>query len=469
MIADFLDRDEVGRYVAAMRNQLKAGRLDKKAPAAAAGIGRPAADPAVAAQAVVDALPDNDTGDVSSGGSHASAPFFSRDPMVSLLQTSLEDEARKSGVVHEPEDRGRFGRIVGVLESIEHKIDPFHDAQKFSTHDPDWVTKISEATLDRIAKGNHPFNPNPAQCDVGDGSALRVVVVGDWGTGLPHACQVAKLMAEEIAEAHGRGVPVHVIHLGDVYYSGDPVEVQRRVLADGMWPVTADQADRGIGSWSLNGNHDMYAGGWGYFETLLGDPRFRNQRSADGKPTSFFRIRHPQWDLVGIDTSWDTDVLSEGKSGVLADPQAAVVKGWAEESAREGRKLMLLSHHQLVSAYDGGDIGTVLPAKLAPLLDSGQIAAWLWGHEHRCMGFEAVHGIPFVRCIGHGGIPVSLEPQTASAAIPPPGIWQESASFEEGGVSWHRFGFAVLDFDGDQVEVRYRDDDGTQPRSERIP
>ncbi len=146
----------------------------------------------------------------------------------------------------------------------------------------------------------------------------------------------------------------------------DPVEVQRRVLADGMWPVTADQANQGVGSWSLNGNHDMYAGGWGYFETLLGDERFTLQRSADGRPTSFFRIRHPHWDLVGLDTSWDTDVLSQGKSGALADPQAAIVKGWADECAREGRKLMLLSHHQLVSAYDQADIGTVLADEAGP-------------------------------------------------------------------------------------------------------
>jgi Calcineurin-like phosphoesterase len=469
MIADFLDRGEIGGYVAAMREQLKAGRLDNKATAAAAGIGRPSDDPALAVRAVLDALPDDNTGEGSSGGEHTSAPFFSRDPMVSLLQTSLEDEARKSGVVHEPEDRGRFGHIVGVVESIEHRIESVLHPEKFSTHDPDWVTKIGEATLDRIAKGNHEFNPNPAECDVGDHGALRLVVVGDWGSGLPRACQISKLMAEEIADAQGRGVPVHVIHLGDVYYSGDAVEVQRRVLADGMWPVTAEQANQGIGSWSLNGNHDMYAGGWGYFETLLADERFKLQRSADGKPTSFFRIRQSHWDLVGLDTSWDTDVLSQGKSGVLADPQAAVVKAWADESARDGRKLMLLSHHQLVSAYDLGDIGTVLAEKLAPLLGSGQIAAWLWGHEHRCMGFEAVHRIPFVRCIGHGGIPVAIEPQAASAAIPSPGVWQESGSFEQDGMSWHKFGFAVLDFDGDQVEVRYRDDDGSQPRTERIP
>jgi hypothetical protein len=469
MIADFLDRDEVGGYVAAMRDQLKDGRLDDKAPAAAAGIGRPSADPSAAVQAVLNALPDNNTGDASSGGAQMSVPFVSRDPMVSLLQTSLEDEARKSGVVHQPEDRGRFGHIACVIESIEHEIHSMLHPQKFSPHDPDWVTKISAATLDRIAKGNHPFNPNPAEYDVGDHSELRVVIVGDWGTGLPHACMVSKLMAEEIAEAQGREVPVHVIHLGDVYYSGDPVEVQRRVLADGMWPVTADQAAQGVGSWSLNGNHDMYGGGWGYFDTLLGDERFKLQRSADGKPTSFFRIRLPRWDLVGLDTSWDTDVLCVGKAGALTDPQAAIVKGWADECTREGRKLMILSHHQLVSAYDQGDIGNVLPAKLAPLIDGKQIAAWLWGHEHRCMGFESAHGIPYVRCIGHGGMPVAVEPEAASGSTPAPGVWQESESFEELGASWHKFGFAVLDFSGDQVEVRYRNDDGTQPRTEQIP
>jgi hypothetical protein len=227
--------------------------------------------------------------------------------------------------------------------------------------------------------------------------------------------------------------------------------------------VTDEQAHGGVTSWSLNGNHDMYSGGWGYFQTLLGDERFSSQRSSDHKPTSFFRIRTPSWDLVGLDTSWDPEVLSLGQKGVLADPQAKVLRGWAAES---DRKLMLLSHHQLVSSYDLGDLGTVLPHKLAPLLESKRIDAWLWGHEHRCMGFEEVHGIPFLRCIGHGGIPV---PATAEdAKIPAPGAWQEFGSFEENDARWNSFGFAVLDFDGPQISVRYRDDEGTQVRAEQI-
>ena len=51
-----------------------------------------------------------------------------------------------------------------------------------------------------------------------------------------------------------------------------------------LWPVTADQAGAGVTSWSLNGNHDMYSGGFGYFQTLLADPRFAAQRSPDGTP-----------------------------------------------------------------------------------------------------------------------------------------------------------------------------------------
>ncbi|MEY2517421.1 MAG: hypothetical protein QOJ89_4779 [bacterium] len=452
MIAQFSDEDEVGRYVGAMRDQLAAGALDEHAAAAARAIGRGAADPATA---VLAALPQDDAGPASSGEGEIRSPFFSRNPAVSLLQTSLEDEARKSGAVDRPKHLGLFTHIVGFVESILHP-------ERFGPHDSDWVSRVAEATLDRLAKGNHPFNPKPAEYEISEDDA-RIVIVGDWGSGLPRARAVAELMALEVADALAAGRPAHVIHLGDVYYSGDRVEYERRVLADGLWPVSAEQAALGATSWSLNGNHDMYSGGWGYFDTLLGEERFANQRSPDGEPTSFFRIKTPSWDLVGLDTSWDPEVLSLGQKGVLADPQATVLGGWAAES---DRRLMLLSHHQLVSSYDLGDLGTVLPHRLAPLLDAKRIDAWLWGHEHRCMGFDAVHGIEFLRCIGHGGIPV---PATAEdAKIPPPGAWQEFGSFEENDARWNSFGFAVLDFDGPRVGVRYRNDEGTQTRVERI-
>jgi hypothetical protein len=204
----------------------------------------------------------------------------------------------------------------------------------------------------------------------------------------------------------------------------------------------------------------MYSGGYGYFDTLLGDDRFAHQRSPDGRGTSFFRLRNAFWDIAGLDTSWDANVLSLGQRGVLHDPQAAVLERWAKES---DRRLMLLSHHQLVSAYDLHDLGTVLPFKLESLLKSRRISAWLWGHEHRCMAFSAAE-VPVMRCIGHGGIPVPSS--TIRDPLPKPGVWQETDTFAERNCTWVRFGFAVLDFNDAAVTATYCDDEGKPTRTE---
>ncbi|HTA13721.1 MAG TPA: metallophosphoesterase, partial [Solirubrobacteraceae bacterium] len=394
MIKQVVDQDELQRYVDAVRVQIGAQQLAGAAERAAAtfdGTGDPVAK-------LRGALPQVDAGLASSGGKAASAPFMSRDPIQSLLQSTLEGKLREQGVKPEEqsEHRGLLGWLVHLLKSILHPV-------RFGPDDPKWVIDVAEAVLEHLAKGNHPFNPLPAEHEIGEDA--RVVIVGDWGTGLPRAQAVAKFMAEEVAQALAEGREVHVVHLGDVYYSGLKAEVLRHVLAPGMWPVTVEQARAGVTSWSLNGNHDMYGGGFGYFDTLLGDERFSKQRSPEGKSTSFFRLRSPSWDFVGLDTSWDPEVLSEGFVGVLEDPQADFVKRVAEESRR---KLMLLSHHQLVSVYDSEDIGKTLPTKLASVLGSGRVTAWLWGHEHRCMGFDQAGGVKVPRCIGHGGVPVLM-------------------------------------------------------------
>jgi hypothetical protein len=193
---------------------------------------------------------------------------------------------------------------------------------------------------------------------------------------------------------------------------------------------------------------------------LGGDDRFAHQRSPDGKGTSFFRLKNAFWDIAGLDTSWDANVLSLGQKGVLHDPQAAVLAGWAKES---DRRLMVLSHHQLVSAYDLGDLGTVLPFKLEALLKGGRIDAWLWGHEHRCMAFTGAD-VPVMRCIGHGGVPIPAS--TMRTPIPKPGTWQETGTFKGRDGTWNRFGFAVLDFDDAAVHLTYYDDGGAKTRDE---
>jgi hypothetical protein len=277
---------------------------------------------------------------------------------------------------------------------------------------------------------------------------------------LPRARDVATHMHEAIETALASNRQVHVLHLGDVYYSGLETEDRRRFLD--LWPVNQEQAEAGVTSWSLNGNHDMYSGGFGYFGILLQDPRFKSQRSPDGRPASFFRLRSPFWDFIGLDTAWDTDVTSAGQVAVLQDPQGRYVAGVAAGSSR---KLVLFSHHQLVSVYDKGDLGSTLPAELAPVLDRNRVTAWWWGHEHRAITYEAADGVRYPRCLGNGGVPIlpDADPPVGST---PSITWRSTRTVTEDGQVRVRFGFAVLDLQPDRIEVAYVDDDGYTAHTE---
>jgi hypothetical protein len=442
VIPQTFDRQQVQQYVETLRAHLGDEKLKDVSAAAAAqvaGDGEPA-------QKLSRVLPALDSNYVpSSGGRADGVPFLARDPMISLFQSSLENKLRDHGVEDQTPQHCLWSEIVHTAKRVLH---PLH----FGPADPEWVTEVGEAMLARLADGNHPFNPQAAKHEINDNA--RLVVVGDWGTGLPRARAVAELMAGEVEEARKQGRDVHVVHLGDVYYSGLPEEVTRNVLP--FWPVTAAHANEGVSSWSLNGNHDMYGGGFGYFDTLLADDRFKLQRSPNGKATSFFRLTSPSWDFVALDTSWDPNVLAFGKTAVLQDPQAEFL---ATTAAGSPRKLMLLSHHQLVSVYAPEDIDIVLPTKLAGTLGSGRVTGWIWGHEHRCMGFDADKGVKFPRCLGNGGVPV-LMTHALDEAIPAPGAWEARGFLDDQGEHWARFGYATLDLEGDRIRVRYRDDQG---------
>ena len=439
-------KHEVRRHVAGVRTTLGDARLTDVIRRAAEQI----PGDGDAAAKVAGQLPAVDEAPASSGTQGAESPYFSRSPLVSLVQSEVAEAggrpARKPGV---------WGWIAGHLEKLFH-LQP----GTFQSDDPEWYLGIARAVLERIALGNHAFNPVPAVHEIAPDS--RLVVVGDWGTGLPRARDVAGLMHEEIADGLTAGRQVHVIHLGDIYYSGLESEDRKNFLD--VWPVTREQSDAGVTSWCLNGNHDMYGGGYGYFRTVLADPRFVQQRSPDGKPTSFFRLQSKDWEFLGLDTSWDPDVVSKGEVGVLEDPQSEFVTEVADASTA---KLVLFSHHQLVSVYDEADVGPALRTKLAGVLDADRVTAWWWGHEHRAITYTAAGGVHYPRCLGNGGVPVLLDP-------PPPAAgrdrieWRSTRSIESEGGHWTRFGFAVIDLDGASLTVRYRDDDGATPHTETV-
>ena len=451
MLTPAISKGTVQNHVEAVRGLLRSPELSGLVASAAQQIQGQGDDQAKVAAA----LPDVDGAAVSSGGTRPNVPFMSRDPLVSLIQSSIEESLLARGAT--PPDSPH-----SLWRWIAHLADRYLNLHigRFQPQDPGWYIEIAKSSLEHLARGNHPFNPAPAEHQVSD--TARIILVGDWGTGLRRARDVATCMGQEVAQALAAGREAHVVHLGDVYYSGLPGEDRRRFLD--CWPVTVAQAGSGVTSWSLNGNHDMYSGGFGYFGTLLGDPRFAAQRSPDGQPTSFFRLSSPSWDFVGLDTSWNSDVMSRGEIGVLQDPQAGYVARVAGESPR---KLVLLSHHQLTSAYDKADLGPELGGKLAPVLSGNRVTGWWWGHEHRAMAYKPYGGVRYPRCLGNGGVPVLVDPPM-TPAVRQVADWDSRRYVWSGLQRWTRFGFAVLDLAGDRLTVRYRDDDGTQTREETV-
>jgi len=91
----------------------------------------------------------------------------------------------------------------------------------------------------------------------------EIAVMGDWGTNLYGAPVSA-------ASIKAKGGYELLVHLGDIYYSGTKAEVQQRFLQ--VWPSAAAKLNR-----ALNGNHEMYSGGFAYFDDIL--PKFQ-QRSS---------------------------------------------------------------------------------------------------------------------------------------------------------------------------------------------
>jgi len=202
--------------------------------------------------------------------------------------------------------------------------------------------------------------------------AGRIAVISDWGTNL----YGAPVSAASITRTGGYEL---VLHLGDIYYSGTKTETKQRFLD--VWPMRAGKLSR-----ALNGNHEMYSGGFAYFDEIL--PTF-------GQPSSYFALRNTHWLLVGLDTAHTDHAL---------DAQQVRWLKSVVHNAGEQRKVILFSHHQPFSRL--GKQGPKLQVALGDLLRRNAIFAWYWGHEHNCVIYDEHEGFGLRgRCIGHGGIP----------------------------------------------------------------
>lgn len=256
-----------------------------------------------------------------------------------------------------------------------------------------WLNSLFD-WVDR-ADAHHILRPTGFDPEPFTSNAVSIGLISDWGSGL----YGAPVSAASIAAQGGFDL---LVHLGDVYYSGTPEETRNRFLDP--WPTTASSVSR-----ALNGNHEMYSGGFGYFDGTL--PEF-------GQTSSYFAMSTDHWLLVFLDSAYVDHALD------------AEQVEWINEvlTERGTRRLALFSHHQPFSRFN--DRGSELRKALKKLLESGGVDVWYWGHEHECILYDAHPAWKMVgRCLGHGGVPEARRDQVKQAA----------AELDKGdGVTWKR-------------------------------
>src|SRR5713101_7858326 len=151
--------------------------------------------------------------------------------------------------------------------------------------------------------GIFPLAQSPTANAADDAGEIRLGLAGDWGTGTEEAEAVAENMLDS--------KPHYTVHLGDVYYVGDNDEVYEHCLkteVEGNDFTAVEWPHGTVGSFALNGNHEMYANGEGYFGLLLPTLGIGSSKTQIVKhqSASFFCLKNAHWMIIGIDTGYNS-------------------------------------------------------------------------------------------------------------------------------------------------------------------
>lgn len=303
-------------------------------------------------------------------------------------------------------------------------------------YNPAWLGVAEEFLSLLTSRTPVPYRavaaPDAAIIDERLPDSAMIALISDWGSGIAEA--------RELMQQVARKEPNIVIHLGDIYYSGtrDEVETYYYRVLDDIFDLQK------VLVLSVCGNHELYSGGAAYYGLL----------DRLGQPASYFCLRNANWQFLGVDSSFlaTTGVgqSSHGTPGLVASEAV-----WLNSriQAAEGRRNVLLSHHQPISAFD--DIGSTtnepLLAQVAPGLQ--QVDAWFWGHEHESLIYEPFRGIQNGRCVGCGGMADYIHPYTIQAIPKIP--LKERASGHPIGSDAFLQPYAIMDLNGADASVHY--------------
>ena len=344
--------------------------------------------------------------------------FASRDAFLGLVQTNM--------------GRAAHATEAPALANLA------NDWQQFGDADPRWaLCPIVSFFTWKQPKAPFVNSSDPeAYVHVEHRQKFTIAIMADWGAANQSARDIATLIQQKS--------PDYVIHLGDVYYAGTKAECE--AVLD-MWPLRDGEGKpKKDFSFALNGNHEMFCGGRNYFGTIL--PAF-NQLA------SYFSLRTPHWQFLGLDTAY--------AGGTLSAEEVKPQWDWLVQNLRNHKDLstVFLTHHQPVSAH-AQEYSDAAPlrkdvASLQEQTSDDAIHGWFFGHEHRAVIYDdAVTGYK-ARLIGNGAIPHDAQNETAPEenctgfTNVNKGIWGSGNAISS---------FVLLTVEGPVITVEYIDQNG---------
>lgn len=346
--------------------------------------------------------------------------------------------------------------IKALAAGDEKALSQLKDEHAAGPCDPAWISCLEEYRRYFDSSGKRKPIPYIRPAKIGPqiieiNADAKIAMMGDWGTGAAPAVEVLRYIAGHKADA--------VIHLGDVYYSGTPNECTKNFFDI---VTTVLRKDGALPIFTLSGNHDMYSGGEGYYDLIA-----KLNAAPFSQSASFFCLRSSdkKWQLLAMDTGLHDDNPAQVEDAVTFLENDEI--DWhCERIAEFPGRTILLSHHQLFSAYSPigsknakGRRSATNPKLLAAfkkMAASEKIAAWYWGHEHTLSIYKPFAGLARGRCLGHGSVPVSIKDDIYTPLpdlTETPTLVTPAKLNTRGAVYNH--GYALLTLRGDKCTAEY--------------
>lgn len=336
----------------------------------------------------------------------------------------------------------RVAKAVGARE-----LDGF---EKYQNEDPGWIKCLLEYV------SSHPVDfpvapPGAAIYPLQGSGDIKIALAGDWGTNNPPSVSVAGY----IKSAN----PDYSIHLGDVYYAGDPKD-ELANLVD-LWPSGR------IGTFTLNSNHEMYCGGVGYFQVIR-KQKFMNQGF------SYFALHNNDWLIIGLDTAyWGHNQSFLYEDGYISDddlkPKGTVQRDWLEhllgDPAHARKRLMILTHHDGFDVEVGQAKEKDLFQVITKLIGNTRDCLWYWGHVHAAIAYKPIQLADNIflraRCVGHGGVPYLPFGELSKYGTSRYSIdWAEQEKATTGNPLRALNGYMILTLNGRRITEEFYDENG---------